>query len=676
MQIVKRNGLLEDYNQSKIVKAITQAFNAQHEAYTDEIIEDILNELVIHDQTSVEDIQDQVEQALFETGHFKVCKAYMNYRSEHKELRLIKDRSDYIDKCIYSRDNTATLSEVDSNANVQNRNVATIEAEVMKPIYKKLQRYKMKKRLKQMFPEVADNYEEDLESHILYMHDEASCATIKPYCVAASLYPFFLHGTSQVDHIKSKAPTNLISFCGQFNNLIFLLSSQFKGAVACLHKDQPLLINNKQVKVKDFVTDHWNNPEYNDDWEYCRLSGEDTVLEDGKEVSIKKVFRKKYSDKIYKIKSNKGFIATTSKDHKFKVLRAGEIEEVTAENLRVFDTVFVNNNIPIDFSSNDFQRGWIKGMLLGDGCLTQLPSISLSVNYEQEFYGNIFNDYSKQQYGNTLSLCSGHKCFNYERQNEEYAKRLTEDLVGNTTYDKHLEKSPSNYSVNFLVGILDGLLSADGCDNHSIILSLANEALINDIKGILDILRVNYTYKVIPEKDNNHALYYLTISSQVIKYTPHFNKKLRGNKNCNETYYFSGKARKNGRKDPNYILPTTRDHFVHSEYKLDVITSINTFDNDDEYVYEIETESHWYNCGGFITHNCGEFFNAVYYYCTKEWGPDFYLRGDEVANCASIKAKTIEKCIEQAFQNIVFSVNQPAGNRSFQSPSNKIRKLL
>ena len=72
----------------------------------------------------------------------------------------------------------------------------------------------------------------------------------------------------------------------------------------------------------------------------------------------------------------------------------------------------------------------------------------------------------------------------------------------------------------------------------------------------------------------------------------------------------------------------------------------------------------------------GEFFNAVYYYCTKEWGPDFYLRGDEVANCASIKAKTVEKCIEQAFQNIVFSVNQPAGNRSFQSPSNKIRKLL
>ena len=240
MLVIKRNGTTQEFSWDKIYNVISKAFQAVDKPFNNDIYESILDELYFGDENgklresiTVEELQDQIEQALYECDHFDVMKAFILYRDKHKELRFLKERSDYIDECTFSEANTATLSEVDANANVQNKNVATIESEVYKSLNKQIQRYKMKKRLQRMFPEVADQYEKDLESHIIYTHDEASSPVPKPYCVAVSMYPFLLNGTSTLDGLKSKAPTNLTSFCGQFNNLIFLLSSQFKGAVAC-----------------------------------------------------------------------------------------------------------------------------------------------------------------------------------------------------------------------------------------------------------------------------------------------------------------------------------------------------------------------------------------------------------------------------------------------------------
>lgn len=235
MQVIKRNNTKEIFEWKKIKNAISKAFKACGDTLTDEKFEDIKDSMYIHkDNISVEEIQDQIEYALFECGYFNVAKAFILYREQHKELRFLKDRSNYIDKCSKSTSNTATLSEVDDNANVQNKNVATIEAEVYKGFNKKIQRYKMRKQLERMFDsKIANKYEEDLESHIIYTHDESSSPIPKPYCVAVSMYPFFREGTSNLDGLGTKSPTNLTSFCGQFNNLIFLLSSQYKGAVAC-----------------------------------------------------------------------------------------------------------------------------------------------------------------------------------------------------------------------------------------------------------------------------------------------------------------------------------------------------------------------------------------------------------------------------------------------------------
>lgn len=232
MLVIKRDNSVQEFSWDKIRAVVEKAFNACKEPFNDEIFSDIKDELYIEEGITVEELQDQIEQSLFECGYFDVAKAFILYRDKHKELRFLKERSNYIDKCTLSNSNTATLSEVDANANVQNKNVATIEAEVYKGINKEIQRYKMKKRLSKMFPEVAEQYEKDLNSHIIYTHDESSSPVPKPYCVAVSMYPFFREGTSNLDGLGSSAPSNLVSFCGQFNNLVFLLSSQYKGAVA------------------------------------------------------------------------------------------------------------------------------------------------------------------------------------------------------------------------------------------------------------------------------------------------------------------------------------------------------------------------------------------------------------------------------------------------------------
>ena len=72
-------------------------------------------------------------------------------------------------------------------------------------------------------------------------------------------------------------------------------------------------------------------------------------------------------------------------------------------------------------------------------------------------------------------------------------------------------------------------------------------------------------------------------------------------------------------------------------------------------------------CKGAVAY--GEFFNFFDYFCVKEWGSEWdkHIKDVVTSNICN-KEKTIEYCIKQAFQNIVYSWNQPAGNRSYQSP--------
>lgn len=242
MQVVKRNGKCVDYSVDKIVKAISSANNGdlkdpllsrviKHFNYDDMVLYCNYKE---QENISVEEIQDMVEELLMAEGHFDLAKKYIIYREKHSQSRILKDKIDYMD--MYSNNSSsspAKLSNTDANANMSQRNVATSEIEVYKDINRQIQRLRMKTKLDEMFPDegLGKTYINDVEHHIIYPHDEASSPEKKYYCKAVTLYPLAENGTSTLDGTQNSAPKNLNSFCGQFVNTIFNLSSQCKGAV-------------------------------------------------------------------------------------------------------------------------------------------------------------------------------------------------------------------------------------------------------------------------------------------------------------------------------------------------------------------------------------------------------------------------------------------------------------
>ncbi len=160
----------------------------------------------------------------------------------------INQKIDFIDKYIKAG-NAASASSVDANANVTSKNIATMEAEINKDINIQINRELVRRKIATLFDEeTASEYIRQIESHEIYVHDETS---LKPYCVSISMYPFLLDGLLKIGG-ESKAPKHLESFCGEFVNLVFAVSSQFAGALATVE----FLLYFDHFAAKDYGEDY------------------------------------------------------------------------------------------------------------------------------------------------------------------------------------------------------------------------------------------------------------------------------------------------------------------------------------------------------------------------------------------------------------------------------------
>ena len=291
IKVKKRNGNLVPFDSKRIETAINKAFKSCNVAVKNEVIKDIVSNVKIWDEISVEDIQDQVEELLMDYDYPQVAKEYILYRAKHNETRFIKERIDYMNKYSQSSDNAATSSETDANANVTMKNVANLEGEVYKTTNRIIQRQRMKDKLNELFPEVADQYEKDLNHYIIYAHDESQTPALKAYCMAASLYPLMVEGTGNIDGVTPSEPNDIQSFSGQVTNLMFLLSSQVRGAVAM--GDYIVALN--YYIIKEFGNNWYNKLDCITTSEHC-----------SEKRTIKDVIRKGMKQFIYGINQPAG----------------------------------------------------------------------------------------------------------------------------------------------------------------------------------------------------------------------------------------------------------------------------------------------------------------------------------------------------------------------------------
>ncbi len=249
--ITKRDGSKDRFSLDKIMNAIIKAFQSVEAPIDLGSISKIVSHLDISDDIKVEDIQNQVEVALMKEGYYDVAKSFMLYRQRHTEDRETIEKINFLsDYC--SAANAATGSKYDANANVENKNIATLIGELPKSNFIRLNRRLLTDRIKKMYgKELADEYIDMLTHHFIYKNDETSLAN---YCASITMYPWLIGGTTSIGG-NSTAPTNLKSFCGGFVNMVFMVSSMLSGACAT---PEFLMYLNYFIGL-EYGKDYWQN---------------------------------------------------------------------------------------------------------------------------------------------------------------------------------------------------------------------------------------------------------------------------------------------------------------------------------------------------------------------------------------------------------------------------------
>lgn len=168
LYITKRDGKREPFSIGKIRNAVAKAFLSVGTYADEETMTAILGRIRICGDMTVEEIQNQVETALMAEKYYRAAKSFMLYRQSHLEDREVRDKLHFLlDYC--DAKNPATGSKYDANANVENKNIATLIGELPKAGFIRLNRRLLTDRLKEMYgKELSDRYVELLNRHFIY----------------------------------------------------------------------------------------------------------------------------------------------------------------------------------------------------------------------------------------------------------------------------------------------------------------------------------------------------------------------------------------------------------------------------------------------------------------------------------------------------------------------------
>lgn len=230
MEVRKSDNTVEEYSEQKIARNIKAAFKKAGEPCDKFVIDKVLNSITVYDNISTAEIRKQIETALYSISSNAAKQYIETYDEIVREKVFTSKKQDFIKQYI-DASNAATGSKYDANANVSNKNIVTMGQELYKYENIKQNRKMLYDRIRLLYgKKLAKQYLEDLESHVLYKHDETAIPGM-PYCVAITMYNFLEDGLVKLGGI-STAPTDLKSFCGEFINLVYSISSQFAGAVA------------------------------------------------------------------------------------------------------------------------------------------------------------------------------------------------------------------------------------------------------------------------------------------------------------------------------------------------------------------------------------------------------------------------------------------------------------
>lgn len=702
MQIIKRDKSKEEFDLNKIKNAVQKAFKACGQECPEEVLRKI-ESIPFKENMSVEDIQNTIEELLMQTNH-RVAKAFILYREQHKQARLVQQKLNYMKQYSTSSENAASLSNTDANANVSSKNVANLEGEVYKDLNRVVQRQRMKRQLTKLYPkeDLGHKYIQDLKNHIIYAHDESSTPALKYYTYS----PF------EVVHYKYNGVYGLSSLKALYSLAVEPEIKQ-DGDNVWSKFPQNLYVEDNNGYTK--VTRLTRKGRYNDLVRVKTSFGEDLVVtanhplikSDDKEDRVEAAHAEGFSQK--RLESHIEFKGIDSLD----LASCVNYDEAHANYILTHETqapyYYVKRHIKVDES-----LGYVIGFFIGDG------------NYDNTFNNLMFGQNDKAILEKLAeALFESFGVVSHIHQNSVsnvYYMKVCSNIVselfrnyfriGDKAQNKSIPYNVLEFTPAFAKGIIEGIIDSDGTienNNASVRIRLASRECVMQLTMLLRYFGygVGNTINEQPfgtDREGIHSNY--TVWGVVFTNTPDV-VKFTGSKKWNKL------VTKEISKGLKYSCGWT---------KISNVTTIKegAFLDSCAFIYDITTETHTLKCNNLWVHNCqavslyplmtegvgnvdgvtpsppndiqsfsgqitnltfllssqckgavafAGYFVALNYYVVKEFGSKWYDKLDVVFTNEHTKhAYTIRNYILKGMKQFIYGINQPAGNRSYNSP--------
>ena len=224
-RVLKRDGVIVDFEISKISGAIIKAFEALNKNYHPSVINMLALQVsadfeakIKDDVITVEDIQDSVEKVLSEAGFSDVAKAYILYRKQREKVRNVNSAllnyKDLVDNYLQINDwrvkENSTVTYSVGGLILSNSGAITANY---------------------WLSEIYDN--EIAEAHrsaALHLHD---LSMLTGYCAGWSLKQLIQEGLGGVVGKITSAPAkHLSTLCSQMVNFLGIMQNEWAGAQA------------------------------------------------------------------------------------------------------------------------------------------------------------------------------------------------------------------------------------------------------------------------------------------------------------------------------------------------------------------------------------------------------------------------------------------------------------
>ena len=228
--VEKRDGSHVGFNIDKICSAIEKAFASVQSSWDDSIIQLLalhvtsdFEHKVIGGIIRVEDIQDSVEKVLSQSGYYDVAKAYILYRKQRENIRIITNNASDYTNLINSYLNNPSFHEQDdtdmkySVGGMMLNNSGAITSHYW---------------LSEVYDHEVSQAHRNGDFHI---HD---LNMLTGYSAGWSIEQIITEGLGGVSGmISSRKPKHLATLCNQLVNFLGIMQNEWAGAQSLSHFD-------------------------------------------------------------------------------------------------------------------------------------------------------------------------------------------------------------------------------------------------------------------------------------------------------------------------------------------------------------------------------------------------------------------------------------------------------